>query len=115
MTQEMMNTALITCTGVSFVTALIAGSFAVIAANCWLKNRREARAAQERRAERRNEQERMTWSAMLADRDEQIASLKAEISRMNTLSEIADRLLDESERRRVSPVGTASEQTGAAN
>lgn len=101
MNQEMMNTAMLVCTSVSFLTALIAGGFAAAAANAWLKNRREARTAQILRAERRNEQERMTWSAMLADRDERIASLEAEISRMKTLGEIADRLLAESEERRI--------------
>lgn len=101
MTQEMMKTAMIVCTGVTFTTALIAGVAAWAAANAWLTNRREARAAQEERSEKRKEQERATWAAMVADRDEQIASLKDQLSRMQTLSEIADRLLVESETRRV--------------
>ena len=89
------------CTGVMFTTALIAGVGAWAAANAWLTNRREARAAQEERSEKRKEQERATWAAMVADRDEQIAALKDQLSRMQTLSEIADRLLVESETRRV--------------
>ena len=95
------ETAMIMCTGVTFVTALVAGGFAAVAANAWLTNRREERAAREHRQNARSEQERMTWSAMLADRDEQIRALKAEMVRLNRLGEIADRLLAESETRRM--------------
>ena len=101
MNQEMMRTAMIVCTSVLFVTAAIAGVAVWAAANAWLQNRREARAAQEERSEKRKEQERATWAAMVADRDEQIAALKDQLSRMQTLSEIADRLLSESEDRRI--------------
>ncbi len=97
MTQEMMKTAMFVCTGVMFTTALIAGVGAWAATNAWLTNRREARAAQEERSEKRKEQERATWAAMVADRDEQIASLKDQLSRMQTLSDISDKLLSESE------------------
>ena len=99
MTNEMMKTAMIVCTGVLFTTALIAGVAAWGAANAWLTNKREAREAQEDRAKKRADQERATWAAMVADRDEQIAMLKEELSRMGTLSEIADKLLNESEKR----------------
>ena len=101
MNQEMMRTAMFVCTGVMFTTALIAGVGAWAAANAWLQNRREAREAQEDRAKKRVDQERATWAAMVADRDEQIAALKEQLSRMQTLSDIADRLLVESETRRV--------------
>ena len=101
MNQEMMKTAMIVCTSVTFLTATIAGVAAWAAANAWLTNRREAREAQEERSEKRKEQERATWAAMVADRDEQIAALKDQLSRMQTLSEIADRLLTESEDRRI--------------
>ena len=101
MNQEMMKTAMIVCTSVLFVTAAIAGVAVWAAANAWLQNRREARAAQEERSEKRKEQERATWAAMVADRDEQIASLKDQLSRMQTLSDISDRLLSESEDLRI--------------
>ena len=101
MTQEMMKTAMFVCTGVMFTTALIAGVGAWAATNAWLTNRREARAAQEERSEKRKEQERATWAAMVADRDEQIASLKDQLSRMQTLSDISDKLLSESEDLRI--------------
>ena len=101
MNQEMMRTAMIVCTSVTFVTALIGAVAAWAAANAWLTNRREAREAQEESSEKRKEQERATWAAMVADRDEQIAALKDQLSRMQTLSEIADRLLTESEDRRI--------------
>lgn len=101
MNQEMMKTAMFVCTGVLFTTAAIAGVAAWAAANAWLQNRREARAAQDERSEKRKEQERATWAAMVADRDEQIAALKDQLSRMQTLSEIADKLLTESETRRI--------------
>lgn len=101
MNQEMMRTAMIVCTSVTFLTATIAGVAAWAAANAWLTNRREARAAQEERSEKRRQQERATWAAMVADRDEQIRTLKDQLSRMDTLSGIADRLLNESESRRI--------------
>ena len=97
MNQEMMRTAMIVCTSVLFVTAAIAGVAVWAAANAWLQNRREARAAQEDRAKKRVDQERATWAAMVADRDEQIASLKDQLSRMQTLSDISDKLLSDSE------------------
>lgn len=101
MTNEMVNTAMLVCTGVLFVSALIGGGFAVSAANAWLTNRREERSARAERQEKRNEQERLTWSAMLSDRDEQIKSLRAEVARLTSLYEISSRLLNESETKRL--------------
>ena len=101
MTQEMMRTAMFVCTGVLFTAAMIAGVAAWAAANAWLTNRREEREAREDRSEKRKEQERATWAALVADRDEQIRSLKEQLSRMEMLSGIADRLLTESEERRI--------------
>ncbi len=97
----MTNEVTIICTGITLVTAMLAGGFAVCAANVWLTNKREERRAREDRAARRNDSERMTWSAMLADRDEQIASLQAEVKRLTSLCDFSGRLLRESESRRI--------------
>ena len=101
MTSEMVTTAMIVCACVLFVSSLIGGGFAVSAANAWLTNRREERSARAVLRDKRNDQERLTWSAMLSDRDEQIASLRAEVARLTSLYEISSRLLTESEKQRL--------------
>lgn len=101
MNNEMLKTAMILCTGITFCSALIAGGFAVGAANVWLKNRREERDARDERARNRDSHERETWTQLLADRDARIDSMHDEIVRLTRLYEFSSALLDESETRRL--------------
>ena len=95
------------CTGVVFTAAMIAGVAAWAAANAWLTNRREARAAQEKREEARNRFERRTWVELCDMRAEKIRDLEGQLDRMETLYGIARKLLDESEQRRLQKLETA--------
>ena len=101
MNQEMMKTAMIVCTSVTFVTALIGAVAAWAAANAWLTNRREERASRAEMQEHRTRFEINTWIELVDMKTERIKDLEGRLDRMETLYGIARKLLDESEQRRL--------------
>ena len=95
------ETALIMCTGITFVSALIAGGFVVCAANVWMRNKREERAAREGRYVTRDSLEREKWVELLCEKDAELESVRNEVEKLTKLYEFSARLLDESEKRRL--------------
>ena len=103
MNQEMMKTAMIVCTGVTFTTALIAGVAAWAAANAWLTNRREARRNGIREAEQRiserYDRERNSWLAILAEKDRELNNANAMLAKLQKNYEIATKVLAAADRK----------------
>ena len=87
-----------------FLTVLIILVFLVYAASFWLKNKREERRIylrnQQLKAAARSEQERQEWTSLLAMRDQEIASLKEQVSTLTRSVDMTRKLLETSEAQR---------------
>lgn len=83
---------------VIFCTVTIGGVFTSQVAAVWLKNKNEQRRHYERRLEIRCSEkwdtERKTWMKMLDERDQEIKTLKDELSRLSTNYAISKKLMD---------------------
>ncbi len=105
MTYGITDSIFIICTAVLFVTILIAGMFSANAVSMWIKNRREERANRLQVAELRQgeweERERNQWMALFQQKDDEVKALRMTNMRLEKNLEIASRLLEASEQKRL--------------